>query len=172
MNQRSVALKIIKWLDLHLEEALLVIFLAIITILTGLQVFMRYVMNASLTWSEELNRYLQVWSGFLCVGYCIKRGSDIKIDMFTLMLPKVVQKFLIVIISVISLVFFAIFARAAWGIITKILVSGQTSAAMKLPMEFLYAAPLVGFSLGILRLIQNIIRQCTPPVANPREAGL
>ena len=150
---------VIKWLDKYFEESLLVILLFVITIVTGLQVFMRYAMNSSLTWSEELNRYAQVWSGFLCVGYCIKRSSDIKIDMFTNMLPKTLQKILRIIISGISIILFAIFTRAAWGIVSKILISGQTSAALKMPMQYLYAAPLVGFSLGIIRLAQNTVKQ-------------
>ncbi|WP_010254066.1 TRAP transporter small permease [Treponema primitia] len=159
----------VKWLDKYFEETLLIIFLVIITFLTGLQVFMRYVLNASLTWSEELNRYSQVWSGFLCVGYCIKKSCDIKIDMFTLMLPKIVRKILNLAISLISIVLFAIFTKAAWGIIEKILVSGQTSAALKLPMQYLYGAPLVGFGLGFLRLIQSIIRQFRPGTENSKE---
>lgn len=150
---------VIKWLDKYFEESLLVILLFVITIVTGLQVFMRYAMNSSLTWSEELNRYAQVWSGFLCVGYCIKRSSDIRIDMFTSMLPQIIQRILRIIISGISIMLFAVFTRAAWGIISKIFISGQTSAALKMPMQYLYAAPLVGFSLGTIRLVQNTIKQ-------------
>jgi TRAP-type C4-dicarboxylate transport system permease small subunit len=159
----------LKWVDKYFEEMLLVLFLLIITLLTGVQVFMRYVINSSLTWSEELNRYAQVWSGFLCIGYCIKRSCDIKINLFTLMLPAIVQKIINIIISFISIVLFIIFTRAAWGIISKILVSGQTSAAMKLPMQYLYAAPLTGFGLGIIRLIQNVAKQFMPASEKKKE---
>jgi TRAP-type C4-dicarboxylate transport system permease small subunit len=93
------------------------------------------------------------------VAYCIKRGSDIKIDMFTNLLPKIVQKVLKILIACVSIFFFAIFTKAAWGIIAKILVSHQTSAALKLPMQYLYGAPLVGFGLGLIRLVQSIIKE-------------
>jgi TRAP-type C4-dicarboxylate transport system permease small subunit len=164
-------MRVIKWLDKYFEEAVLVILLFIITMLTGLQVFMRYVMNSSLTWSEELNRYAQVWSGFLCLGYCIKRSSDIKIDMFVNMLPKTALKILRIIISVLSIALFAVFTKAAWGIISKILVSGQTSAALKMPMQYLYAAPFAGFGLGIIRLAQNIVCQFIPQEKNNGRAS-
>ncbi len=68
-------MKVLKWLDEHLEEALLVVFLVVMCLLTGFQVFMRKVLNSSLTWSEELNRFCYIWSGFLSIGYCIKKGS-------------------------------------------------------------------------------------------------
>ena len=65
-------MKIIRWLDDNLEEALLIALLVTMTLLMGLQVFSRYILNASLSWSEELTRYLFIWSGFLSISYCIK----------------------------------------------------------------------------------------------------
>lgn len=44
-------MKIIRWLDDNLEEALLIALLVTMTLLMGLQVFSRYILNASLSWS-------------------------------------------------------------------------------------------------------------------------
>ena len=52
--------KILHWLDENLEEFILVIFLIAMTLIMGIQVFCRYVLGMSLSWSEELTRYL-VW---------------------------------------------------------------------------------------------------------------
>ena len=54
-------MKIIKWLDDNLEECLLIILLIIITCLMGIQVFCRYILNNSLSWSEELTRFLFIY---------------------------------------------------------------------------------------------------------------
>ena len=40
-----------------------------------LQVFFRYVLNASLSWSEELTRLLFVWLTFLGFGLAAQRGA-------------------------------------------------------------------------------------------------
>lgn len=65
--------KILHWLDENLEEFILVIFLIAMTLIMGIQIFCRYVLGMSLSWSEELTRYLFIWCGFLSVSYCSKK---------------------------------------------------------------------------------------------------
>ena len=50
--------KVLHWLDENLEEFLLVVFLIAMTLIMGIQVLSRYVFGQSLSWSEEITRYL------------------------------------------------------------------------------------------------------------------
>ena len=61
--------KILSFLDEHFEEYLLIAILGIMSIVICYQVFMRYVMAASLSWSEELARYLFIWMAYICLLY-------------------------------------------------------------------------------------------------------
>ena len=61
--------KVLHWLDENLEEFLLVVFLIAMTLIMGIQVLSRYVLGQSLSWSEEITRYLFIWSVFLSVSY-------------------------------------------------------------------------------------------------------
>ena len=61
--------KALQWLDENLEEVLLVIALAAMAVIMGIQVIARYIFGASLSWSEELTRYIFIWAGFLSVSY-------------------------------------------------------------------------------------------------------
>ena len=63
----------IKWLDENLEEALLAMLLCGMALVMGIQVFSRYALGSSLSWSEELTRYMFIWSAFLSISYCTKR---------------------------------------------------------------------------------------------------
>ena len=80
--------KILHWLDENLEEFILVIFLIAMTLIMGIQVFCRYVLGMSLSWSEELTRYLFIWCGFLSVSYCSKKCLSIKIEQFVAIFPR------------------------------------------------------------------------------------
>lgn len=43
--------KVLHWLDAYLEESLLCLALALMAIIMGIQVFSRYVLSTSLSWS-------------------------------------------------------------------------------------------------------------------------
>ena len=74
--------KILHYLDEYLEEFLMVIFLIAMTLIMGIQVFSRYILGMSLSWSEEITRYLFIWSAFLSVSLCTRKCISIKIDQF------------------------------------------------------------------------------------------
>ena len=80
--------KTLHWLDENLEEFILVIFLIAMTLIMGIQVLCRYVLGMSLSWSEELTRYLFIWCGFLSVSYCSKKCLSIKIEQFVAIFPR------------------------------------------------------------------------------------
>ena len=46
-------MRFLKWLDEHFEEYILSGLLVVISVVMMLQVIMRYVFNASLSWAEE-----------------------------------------------------------------------------------------------------------------------
>ena len=80
--------KPLHWLDENLEEFLLVVMLAAMTLIMGIQIFSRYALGQSLSWSEEVTRFLFIWSGFLSVSYCSKKCLSIKIEQFVAAFPR------------------------------------------------------------------------------------
>ena len=59
----------------NLEEYLLVVSLVINVLLVFLQVIMRTVFKNSLTWSEELSRYIFIWQIWLGASIALKYMS-------------------------------------------------------------------------------------------------
>ena len=55
-------MKVLKWLDNNLEQAILLILLCGMTIVMGGQIIARYAFSASLSWSEEITRYMFIIS--------------------------------------------------------------------------------------------------------------
>lgn len=71
-------MKAVKWLNRHAEEVLLVIMLIAMLLVEVAQIFMRRVMGASLSWAEEIVRYLFVWFGFLSISFTIQNQSALR----------------------------------------------------------------------------------------------
>ena len=84
-------MKLLKKIDKNLERWVMFVLLAGMTLVLGIQIFCRFVLNNSLTWSEELARFMFIWSTFLSIGFCLKEGISLKIDTLISLFPKKVQ---------------------------------------------------------------------------------
>lgn len=149
--------KILNWLDENLEEFLIVLALAAMTVVMGIQVFSRYVLGASLSWSEELTRYIFIWTGFLSVSYCTRKCISIKIEQFVAIFPKRGKAMFKVVNHTFELILFLYLLPFAWEFFCSALTSAQKSPALGMPMYLVQAAPLVGFSLTAFRVLQRWI---------------
>ena len=85
-------MKVLKFLDENLEKMLCVIFLALMSIIIVLQVFFRYVLNNSLSWSEELARYLFIWMIYIGISYGVKLDKHICVDAVYTFMPKSIKR--------------------------------------------------------------------------------
>lgn len=149
--------KIINCIDEYLEEIILVFLLAAMAVIMGIQVFCRYALSMSLTWSEELTRYLFIWAGFLSVSYCTKKCISIKIEQFVALFPTRGKALFKVVNHTIELVLFLYLIPFAWKYFYSAIETGQVSPALGIPMYYVQAAPLAGFILVAIRIIQRWI---------------
>lgn len=147
--------KILHWLNDNIEEFLMLVFLGAMTLIMGIQVFSRYALGMSLSWSEELTRYLFIWSGFLSVSYCTRRCVSIKIEQFVAIFPKRGRAMFKVVNHTVELILFIYLLPFAWKYFYSAVLSGQTSPALGLPMYYVQAAPMTGFALCAFRVLQR-----------------
>jgi len=156
----GLEMKVIMWLDRHFEELFLFLLSAITVAVVFLQVFMRYVMGNSLSWSEELARYCSIWLIYIGISYGVKKHRHIKVDAFLSLIKDKRGKLVIDIISNLAFLVFAIFvAFRGYFIIEKLLELGQVSPANQIPIAFIYLAAPFGMGLTAIRLLQNISSQ-------------
>lgn len=148
-----------KFLNEHLEACFIVPLMFLMSIIIFIQVVMRYVFHSSLTWSEELARYLFVWLVYFSVAYTAKKEAHIRIDAAINVYPKKARPYVEIISETIVLVFAVFIAITSVTVFQKISASGQVSPALQVPMQFIYAAPLVGFVLTAIRQVQCIARK-------------
>ena len=146
----------LKAIDDYLEETILLILLVLMTCIMGIQIVSRYVFQNSLTWSEELVRYMFVWSAFLGVPFCIKHGLSIKVDQFRNLFPIPLQKVLMYIDKIIIFLLFLVLFIYSFTVVKATYLSGQTSPAMQLPTWTVQISVTVSSLFSIIRSIQNL----------------
>jgi len=149
--------RFLKFLDEHAEEIALVILMACMSVIIGVQVFMRYVMKSSLSWSEEIARYMFIWLIYIGISYGVKTDRHINVDAVRRILPKKINAIVSAISDLIFLLFSIIVVAAGMKVATKIFMSGQRTPALQIPMGLIYMAVPVGFTLVTIRLLQKII---------------
>jgi TRAP-type C4-dicarboxylate transport system permease small subunit len=152
-------MKALRFVDDKLEEILMTLLLIGIVICMSAQVISRRVFNDSLTWTDELARYLLVWSGFLSVSYCVKKRISIKIDQFQNMLPERAVPWIKMVRHTIVFLFCIAMLPYCVTYVQQAVASGATSSALKIPMYYIQSAPLVGFVLLAIRVAQAWVRE-------------
>ena len=151
-------MKIIKWLDEHLEEYMIAILTTVMTILLFLQVLFRFVLNLPLAWVEEISLYSMVWLCYFGGSLAIKKREHLKMEIITNFLKPKAKK----IFDIISLALFFAFAVFVLYHVTlltiDILQRGQVTAVLEMPKWIPYAGVPAAFLLMLIRMIQDLIR--------------
>lgn len=150
---------LLKWLDNYLEESVMMGILVAMTLIMGLQVVSRYGLNLSLSWSEEVTRYLFIWMAFISVSYCTKKCVSIKVEQLVAMLSVKWKAGVKMVNHLIELIFFFYLIPFAYNYLMTTVASGQTSPACGIPMYYVQAAPLVSFVLVSVRIGQRIFAE-------------
>ncbi|OIJ11551.1 TRAP transporter small permease protein [Anaerobacillus arseniciselenatis] len=152
-------MKIVNWLDEHFEEVFLVVLSTIMVVVIFSQVFMRYVMQSSLSWSEELARYCFIWLVYIGISYGVKKQRHIKVDAFLLLFKEKGKLVFNIIANLLFLAFAIYVVIYGYTITERFLELGQKSPANQIPMGLIYLAAPFGMAITSIRLIQNLIKQ-------------
>ena len=108
-----------------------------------LQVFTRFVLNSSLSWTEELARYTFIWANMLGAILCTKNKSNATVSVITDSISHKNQIILRKIVNILSILIGLILlfygTKVTWAVRT------QLSPALRISMSFVYgAAPIFG----------------------------
>lgn len=139
------------------EEKFLVYSFALSIALIAVQVFMRFVFNNSLSWSEELARYLFIWQGWLGVSLCERYKQHISIEVIKNLLKEPANKFLECVALLCALGCALVLAFNGAVLIEKLFRSGTQSTALGIPMFIVYAAMPLGCLAYSLRTVIRIL---------------
>lgn len=134
--------------------ALIAIALGLMMVIIFLQTATRYVIFYSLTWSEELSRYLFVFLIMIGLTLAIKNDELISIDIIDRILPAKAEAVLDTLRKIIALFLSGFIAILC----TKMFKLGmiQKSPAMGIPMIVMYGTVFLGYLFSMLTLILKV----------------
>ena len=135
--------------------ALCVIILSAMVLVTGAQIVCRVFFTA-LTWSEEITRYLLIWSTLLGAGVVYKHAGHISVTILQNACPAAVGKLLRLLVHVICGAFCVV--AVFYGFKYMSMQGSQLSAALRVPMRFMYMAVPVGCLVIDLHVIDAILQ--------------
>lgn len=138
-------------------DGVLAAMLLIMTVAICYQVFGRYVLDRSPSWSEELARYLMVWVSLIGTAAVLRSSGHITVTVLTDRLPRAWLQAVLVLRDV--AVLGVVFVLAWYGVLFAQLNHGQESAAFEMPMSLPYAAIPVGAVLtGVALVLSRLTR--------------
>lgn len=146
--------RISNWLD-KIFGIVCMILLALMVVVTGLQIVCRVFFTA-LPWSEELARYLMVWLTFIGAGCVYKHAGHISVTLAQALLPDLGKKGMQVLVHLLC---GALFVVAVWfGVKYMGLQAKQLSAALRIPMKWVYLSIPVGCAVMLVHIIDALTR--------------
>lgn len=151
-----------------MEERILVASLVFTVVLIFIQVVMRYVFNNSLSWSEELARYIFIWQIWLGTGVGIRLKEQIRVEIILKKLNPVGAKTLNFIALTILLLFCVFLTINGYELVMKIAGRGALSTALKIPLSYVYLSlPFSSFITSVY-LVDQLTEIIRPTVRKER----
>lgn len=136
--------------------------LGVMTLMVVLQVLFRYVIQSSLSFSEELARYMFIWAAFVGSALALKNRSHVSIEIVVANLPRAIKRRAIMVTNALSFIFYAMLL--VYGIDMMLHAVEQTSPTMGwLRMSYVYlSVPIAGFIL-----LANAVVNAYEEIADP-----
>lgn len=151
MNIKQTLVKLVN--TIHVSFVYLAMALLIgITLITSINVFMRFVLNSGIFWAEEVTKILVVWFTYIAMAIGVKQGLHISLQL----LPKNMPATAVILLKILKDI--VIMAIAIVMIIYGIKLIGFTSRsimpATEWPSSILYMILPIS---GILIIFESIM---------------
>ncbi|WP_020675457.1 TRAP transporter small permease [Geopsychrobacter electrodiphilus] len=141
-----------------LEETIIVLLLATMTLLVFVEVVLRFWFDIGLMWSQELTLLLSAWMVLFGASYGIKVGSHIGVDALVKILPPTARKIVSTAAVLACLFYTALFSFGAWVYLSKMHSIGIELEDLPIQKWVAHSILLIGMLLIAFRLLALLWR--------------
>lgn len=150
--------KLGQWFN-SFERSVLTITLIIMVIVIFTNVVMRYIFNNSLSWSEELARYMFVWFSWMGVSAGLKDGEHLRVELLSTKLRRrglfKSDTAVTLLVDLIWLVTTLVVAFYGFEVVSSQMALHVVTPAMKLPVWIAYlSVPACSTVIGVRLLVR------------------
>ena len=135
-------------------ERLIAAVFGVIVSIALLQVFHRFALNSSLSWSEEAQIFGHIWIVFLGIPVAYRRGAHLYIETFCDMLPRAPRNAFNLGVELLWAAFAV--ALMVLGFMVARVAHLQSSPGLELPMSYPYSGMVVGGAYLLLVVARRI----------------
>ena len=124
-----------------------------------IEVVLRYFFKVPIGWGNEFCRFTMIWLAFLAAGHAARQGGMIRLEVVFVIfkrMPAWARRGFDVVSAALAVIFYVIAILCTWIVVEKI-HGLQYSAALIIPMSFMYSSIMVGCFLLILNTIAALI---------------
>ncbi|MFZ5610067.1 MAG: TRAP transporter small permease [Pseudomonadota bacterium] len=138
----------------HLEEALMAVLLAAMTLVTFAQAVLRYGFNSGFVWSLEATSYAFGWLLLLGMGAGIRTNTHIAVDLAVRTLSPGLRKAAALVAVAVSLLYAGLLGYGAWVLVERLMALGNDARDIPVPRWTLLAVMPLTFVLLAWRLAE------------------
>ena len=139
----------------NFEQYFCAFLMLLVVFCLGAQVFFRFVLNASLTWSEELSRFAFIWLVYMGAVLGAKERIHIRVTAFHRLLPLGIRGWVIPAADLFWVTINLVFAWQGALQVAHLLKFSYISPALQWNMAFIYAVVPLGFLFMSLRIVEG-----------------
>ena len=130
---------------------------AVIMVLTSLDVLARYLFNRPILGAYEITeQYLMVAVVFLSIGYVYKQGGHVNVTMVVSKLPNSVQHIAKKVSIFLTLSLFILITIASWQLGVRTTAHGGITGTLNVLVGPAYFLVVCGSALLIIRLLEDL----------------
>ncbi len=145
--------KIFAWIDRGVEYGVAAIFAAMCAV-GLLQVFNRFVLNRSLSWSEEFQIFAHIWIVFLAIPIAYRRGAHLSMDSLRAKLPQRAGRVFDFFIEILWIWFAVALIWLSYRV--AMVAKLQESPGLEIPMSYPYYAMVAGGAYLLMVVLRRL----------------
>jgi C4-dicarboxylate transporter DctQ subunit len=138
----------------RIEEGLIALILGVMTVLTFVQVVLRYVFNSGLDWQLESNYYLFAWLVMIGISYCVRVRAHIGVDAAVQLLPPGPRRAVGILVLLLALTYTLLMMYGSFEYIRRLYIINVEAEDIPIVTWKLSLCLPLGFVFLFIRLLE------------------